>query len=290
MRILSLGEFKKAHRELDAKLRKFAGTKRGRKLVTDALVDDWSRGQAFGLNANNVLARIAFAEAATEILERECREDGLSDFYFVTLVSSDFAMSPIAARLFDVQELIDVSRGYLAGHDYLAVVEVAYYGNRVSEKLEQAISWHVHALVWNASEARVDQRLAEFNREHAPFLPGAAPGLKRKFKRKAALARVAYMLKSPLDEYRVWPNAAERIDPVTGEIFENRRKFHQRKRPLRSGAAAMLSAVMGDWTIPDLVFAGGKGRAMRRESLALARRKVSAAVAKIEKRIRRRLG
>lgn len=256
--MLTLKVFIEQHWAAHRQMSKYCVQARGRKNVSDALVERMANRSARSCYTTNLRSRIEFARAASmafEALHMELRD---RQFAFVTLTPKTFATTLSDAPDFDHQKLKAWAYRELRGSTFVAVVEGAYFTNLnvVPGIHEPMVSWHVHALVWGRTFTAVDHMIARINAMHESVLPGhdAAHRIPR-LSLDSAVARLIYMLKAPLGDYRVFPMKAEVADRDGAVEIRNTGEFKIKKGRLKPGALAKMFAVMGDRTIPMLTFA-----------------------------------
>lgn len=263
MAVPTRGTFTEEHEEADRRLRKYALTKRGRRAIDGSIISEWSRSGAEELMSNNARARIEFMGAALEQFERRHRKTTGRSFFFLTLAPKAFAVPLADASNFNHSRLQAWAAELLTGFDYIGIVEAAFYGNiGVNPEMRgQTVSWHVHALVWNAEERNVQGLVDAVNRDNEPLLPGSHAATVKKRGATGAAGRLIYMLKGQRKEYRAYRLKEEKVDHETGEITTPAvGRWRQRKRTMRTGDLAKMSKVMAGRTIPILCFSGGAGR------------------------------
>lgn len=275
--VLNFNEFEKAHSALDLALKKHMISGRGRHLFDDALINrilERSARQLYGVNAR---ARINFAWASAFTFERFVKGKEFQ-FAFVTFAPRRFARPLSEAAAFNQETLKSWVSERLRHRHFLATVELALYTNAnvFPGSSGPMVSWHVHAIVWDKKLRVREAKLDEMNRKFTALLPGANAVDVRMYTEMEAVSRIFYATKSPLHEYRAYPLKKEIADESTGELATVlRNKFRQKKRPFRPGDAVKAFRVMGDRTIPMLVFAGGDGIAIRERALSITRSRIS---------------
>ncbi|RDL49741.1 hypothetical protein BLJAPNOD_00849 [Ensifer sp. M14] len=177
------------------------------------------------------------------------------------------------AKGFKHAEMRDRATTLLDGFSYFGAIDLALYSN-VSVMFngrDATVAPHIHALTWGHSESEIAQLAARVNQSTPALLRGMPPFHYHILKADEALARVNYMLKAPLSEYRAIPKEGAEIDPVTRRIIPGiKGSFDQKKRALRPGALWKMTSVLGSRTIPDIMFAGGEGVALLKSSIANA--------------------
>lgn len=253
-KILSLDEFKREHLRIEEQLRRYALTERGRSALNGNLLENLLRRSAMSLKATNPRARIAVAEAASAEFDDVLNRNQTA--FFVTFAPRQFAMRARDVFSFDFRQIRMWAREQLDGIDHVGTIEAAYYTNwprYFSEwNREPWIALHTHHLCWGVNEAKLRNIVDAVNARYMAFVTDLNAAHCKPWKRAGALSRVFYMLKAPLDEYRVYGGATNADGTIEAPT--------QKKRSLRPGDVVRLYRALGDRTMDDDVLcAGGEG-------------------------------
>jgi hypothetical protein len=289
---ISQNNFAAQHHRLDARLHAYSLSPRGRRVFTAELRNDLRPASALSLKAINHAARIAFAEGLVTALAASTLNADTDGFYFVTLIVAQHAVPLENAREFDTGQCVDVARRFLDGFDYVGLVEAAFYHNApfVPEQSGPSVSWHLHAIVWNAEGKKLAERRRQFNQTNRAFLPGCPPAHIRSLSLDDLPSYARYMSKASVSEYTAYPMMRETVDPETGEIVKSPTgKWRNRKRPIRPGNLVRAMSALNSRTLSDLSFGGGEGKALRKNALKSARRALRDAVADRRQRTKKLL-
>lgn len=241
-------EFKKQHREQDNGLKKYLGTKRGKKAENRRVVADLKEASAMSLKATNCTARIKFATSAYTGFRTQFGNLQPGRHAFVTLTPKEYAVPLSEAPYCDWSQLQEWARAELEGLHYVGIVEAALYTNLPMTN-EPTISWHVHAIVWGKDYSRIQAMVNRIAAEKEAILPDKKAAHSRRLKTPKDICRkTLYMLKAPLKDYRVWTKR-----PRKGEAI----RYEQEKRELRPGDALKAYRVLAGISIDQLLFWGG---------------------------------
>ena len=208
--------------------------------------------------ANNAPSRIALAALAVRhfaVLESKLPKSACINM--VTLIPNRYAVPLSEAAEFDPTSLMAWTRQELRGFDFIAMVEPGFYGNvgrYMKGRPDHMVSWHVHALVWGADQDLLQDRMACINRRHNALLPGVDVALALEDQRDTWEARLRYLLKGVLWEYRIWPMKEEGVDQDGRKEVRLTGRFRQRDRPIRPGNAVRMVRVMEGRTLDKLLF------------------------------------
>ena len=197
--------------------------------------------------------------------------------FFCTLVDVscirdvDTSLDPL-----DLFEMKRYLRQALNGHDYIGVIEPAFYANLQEGCYTnmRCVSWHLHVLVWGISKNDAD-RLQSFHNasgRYRSLVPGVKP-VHASLVYQGRLARtVRYMLKSPTVASRV-TRYDHRRDGLLHVDHRGQLKpyFKQGQSAARPGERIRIFNVMKRLRLPDLSLSGGNGRALLRSAKRQAR-------------------
>lgn len=290
--LLTEEQFIAAHKERDQKLLNYLISKRGWKIRPEIFEKVLER-TASQLFAANSRVRIAFAVEVKRRLEASLKDDPERKFGFATFAPCNWAISLSLADNFDHEKFRRRATRILGDFDHIGAIDLAFYGN-VSIMFsgdEPVVAPHVHALTWGHDESEIANLAERLNRTTRALLPGMLPFHYHFLTADEALARVTYMLKAPLSEYRAIAKKGARIHPVTRKIIGGHKgSFDQKKRALRPGASWKMVSVLSARSMPDLMFAGGEGVALMKRSIAKAVKRIHEEdMQRREQQIRRRL-
>ncbi|RVG23661.1 hypothetical protein [Sinorhizobium meliloti] len=272
-------KFVTRHNGLNTRLQAFLSTKRGRSIGTDKLKNDLALASASSLKAINCAARIRFAEVFGKDLRVLLGRNNVDDVFFVTLSLHEHAVPFDKSASFNVVACKDATHTLLEGLSFIGIVEAAYYYSApfMPGARHPFVSWHSHAIVWGTRQSELAKRRRLFNQKHRPFVPGRYAAHYRRITPTIALSYARYMSKSLVNEYTAYPKKREVADPDTGEIIKQLTgKWRNRKRPIRPTNLIRAMQGMDRRTLKQLCFAGGAGKAFRRNLLAVTRKSLHA--------------
>jgi hypothetical protein len=266
------------HRKLQNSLATYlAGGRQGALRLNPAVFEEIEPEGAPFLFANNMDARIAFAEVAKRHFEKLL--DRVGTFYWVTLIPKKYVVAEKDAPSFDPRILQGWVHHVLRGFSYFGIVEPAYYTNKgaIPGTNDKAVSMHTHHLLWGATERQVQARMAEINEEYVALLPGVEPALAVAVTGEDVIKCLLYMLKAPQCNYRFYPLKGDFQDLDTGEIItRGTGVFKQKKGAIRPGEMVRMCNVLVGKLLHKLTFAAGDGKAVHaaicKEALAPLRR------------------
>ena len=223
---------------------------------------------AFLLPANNMFARISYAQLMGEHLERHALAlPPEQPMFFVTLINRVHTVPRRAAHRFKVRSLIGWSHEILRGASYVGMVEGAYFSNlrTLGGPGRRFVSWHTHLVLWERTEAEVAALCKTINARHITAIPGRVAAHYRPLQLEEVFGQGLYMSKGQINEYRVWPKSQKLRHPATGEVFRRPSGgWEVKKRPLRPADAIHLCQAFAGRHIDDLAFAAGEGREVLR--------------------------
>ncbi len=274
--LITQAAFEEAHQHNDHRLRDYQHRgRRGSVQLDRAELDQLDPAAAVFLHAGNTTARINWARIVyRHVATMVGALDQSAPVAFVTLIEERFTITEAASASFDPRTLQRWTRALLPHTNFVGMVEAALYTNvgLIRAGMKRAVSWHVHLIVWDASEARLGALCAGINSRHATLLPGVCAAHYRMLEPGEVEGQAWYMNKAPISDHRVWPRRREATDSDTGEItVETTGRFTQRKRELRPCDLARMSRVMGDHHLDRLAFAAGDGRALLKAIIDEAR-------------------
>ncbi|MBB3399703.1 hypothetical protein [Rhizobium sp. BK060] len=271
---LSQADFVARHSELNNRLQAFLLTKRGRQIATKKLKKRLRMSSASSLKAINFVARMQFTEVFSAKLETLLNRRKVKTAFFVTLSLKEHTCPLPQAARFDVTACKAAMRDFLADFSFVGLVEAAYYYHApfVPGPRRAFVSWHSHAIVWNAEQRELAYRRKRLNRAHSAFVPGWDAAHYRRVTPGAALSYARYVSKSQVNEYTAYPRKREIFDAKTGESTKQPTgKWRNRKRPIRPSNLIRALNVFKERSLKHLTFAGGDGKALRRDILKATR-------------------
>ena len=253
----SLDKYKNQEMENHSMLMDYHQNHRSNMLDISAIVKMLSRPNSYYMHAINHYSRI-------ELLE--CLIDGLTtnvdladvSLHLVTFVPERFLYPLNEAGTFQPASLKKVVSHYMKGQNYLGMIEPAYYPNAkhpVAQSKEM-VHWHAHLIVWGASEVQLQAIERSVARKHSSFFPGCQ-AFHFKDARSEDLQKIlAYICKSPRNQYSTFTPDVVKVDHLTGEIIE---ELRQRKQVLRKRQMAQLALALRDMNLDALTLGGGEG-------------------------------
>lgn len=269
--LLSWDEYDRAHLERDHSLKKYLISGWGRKSPHSEVIEELKEASARSLFATNTRARLALTKAILMQIRRIAYGRNVA---FVTLAPARFVTPLSRAASFDPTKLEIWAKKVLAGYNFIGAVDLALYINLSANTASKApsVAWHVHLLVWNFDQGKLQWVLDRINDEERSFVPGRPTAHMRLLRPGAIEGRAVYIMKAPLSEYMVYPRK-EAEDESGFDDFElkQRGRMEQRKRPLRPGNAIKLCHVLSGRTLPSLMVSGGEGVEILRPALRKAR-------------------
>jgi hypothetical protein len=226
-------------------------------------------GQARRLYAHNAFARerwmrVLGGHLCAALGARPPRYRPVQPVWFVTLIDRRQIVrgpDPAGWRQPD-PTFREVRRAYgraMAGLDYIGLLDPALFvSTQHREGVPRFIQWHLHALVWNTSEPKLDAWAEGVRATMDAYLPGAS-SVDISLIRPADFLQVLwYTAKMPRKQYQVW--------------LRERGSFQQYKRQINGVNAVRLYAALRPLRLPHLTLAGGAGRPIRRRTLRAAAR------------------
>jgi hypothetical protein len=262
--MLSTPRFIEEHDARNRRIYNYLHTKRGRSRVPHEIREELTFRSACSLSANNHFARVAFARAGEAQFRKLARNRKLRNFHFVTFIPRSFTMPLAKAGKANLNELRALVSSWFEKVDYFGIIEASYFSTGVEgERAHQAISWHVHMVVWNADREEVDAIVERINEGADPDLPPADAGHHGV---DGAASRMVYIMKAPMDEHRV----SVKVGP---EGIRRRRKY---ARSIRTGNALDVSRLFSGKTIPELFVSAGQGSRLGERIIARAKRTLEA--------------
>ncbi|MCH4561076.1 hypothetical protein [Mesorhizobium jarvisii] len=261
--IVKWNTFVSAHQQFNERAHRYAYGKRGREgpfALSEAVRESLQDRSSLSLKATNARARIEFCRAARRIMRRIVKPTLDRPAYFLTLSPINFVTSAAEAETYDWSMLQKWAEEQLKGFCYFGIVDAAPYANTPRGR-EKVVSWHIHAIVWNASRDEMQALKDSINKRHQSLLPNRdAAHFRVRSSWKGLRQSLTYMLKAPLKTYRVYPIKDSNKRP-TGE-------YRQKKDWHRSGEAAAVCRFMHGAEIDKLCVAGLEGREILKDVAA----------------------
>lgn len=283
--ILDRDSFAEAHLDQQRHVLEYRQRKNTR-TIGSALSRELDPRNAIYLHANNMQARIAFADVAVEQFEELFdRIGGASPTlgFWMTLTPGQFAVDEDADQEFDPKALMQWVHRQLRGLSFVAMIDMAYYSNKaVLGGHAAAASWHVHLIVWGCTRQELKAIRDRINLRHRSLVPTRPVAHFRGYIREKLMERVYYMLAAPMDDYRVGMHREEYINPDTGVVLAAG-TFKQNKGRLKPGKIIKIYEIMEGYYLDKMLFGGGEGRAVAKD----IRRKALAPLRVKEARLRR---
>ncbi len=271
--VINPAEYELKHMELDAILRRYQVSPKGRDTFTSETKEWLSLRDAKSLKAINPIARIEFMRALHAKLEDAFREADVKTAHFITIIPGRFSYPLQSADQFSVTKAKVWLKSVWEIGDYIGFWEAAYYYRSpfAESGNEPYVCWHVHMVAWNLDAKQLAAAKKQTNRAVDPFLPGVKPFHSVEYCLEDALGRAVYMSKGSLSEYAAVPLKREAAEPETGEIRKvPTGRWRTRKRAIRPGNLARVTNATGSRTLESLCVAGGQGSAVRRSVIGEA--------------------
>lgn len=225
-------------------------------------------GQARRLYAHNAFARERWMRAmggqlCAALGARPPRYRPVQPVWFVTLIDRRQIMrgpDPAGWRQPDptFREIRRVYAAAMTGLDYVGLLDPALFvSTQHREGVPRFVQWHLHALVWNTTEAALDTWAEGMRATIDAYLPGAS-SVKISLIRPADFLQVLwYTAKMPRKQYQLWRR-------------REGNSLQQYKRQINGVNAVRLYAALRSLRLPHLTLAGGAGRPIRRQTLRTA--------------------
>lgn len=225
---------------------------------------------AANLFSRKLLSRAICNELQSKFCSNPNSLDHNQDVFFVTLLDIRCA-TDVSPAVPDLEHFKTIMRRGLRGLSYLGLMDVAYYANLAAGTRfngKRCLFWHVHALVWGITKCEMKKHIRRLNRsgQYLAIIDGLNGALSKKVRQGTLPFVAGYILKSPVNAYRVW---SEEVADKYGEL---KPRFHQKKGRLRHGERVRLFKLLKQVPLTDLAISGGEGKAI------LARAKRNAAL------------
>lgn len=228
--------------------------------------DEIAPASAISLPATNYQARIRYAWIANAHVTRFTESLPRSvPVFWVTLISGEYTLGEDQAGGFDPYPLQQWALAMLPGCSFVGMVEAALYTNvaAVAFSMKRAVSWHVHMPLWGVTEQQIRKLCARINESVSTIIPGVKAAHYRRLEPEEVRGQVLYMLKAPVNEYRIYKRKKTVFDQETGEISEESTgRFATKKYQLGAGDIVRMTNIMAGQTLNKLSFAAGEGKAV----------------------------
>jgi hypothetical protein len=268
--LLSWIRYRREHLQRDHRLKKYLISGWGRKNPHSEVIEELKDASARSLFATNTRVRLALTKAISSQIRRISSRNAA----LVTLAPVRFVTPLSRAASFDPKKLKIWAQERLAGYNFIGAVDLALYINLPANAASKApsVAWHVHLLVWDFDQGKLQGVLDRINEEEPSLVPGRPTAHMRPLQPRAIKGRVVYMMKAPLSEYMV-KEAGGKPD-FKGQGAEQRDRFDQDKRALRPGNAVKLCQVLAGRTLPTLMVSSGDGIEIFRAGLSKAKAEI----------------
>lgn len=158
------------------------------------------------------------------------------------------------------REIRRVYAAAMTGLDYVGLLDPALYvSTQHREGVPRVILWHLHALVWNTTEAELDAWAEGVRATMDAYLPYSSSVDVERVRPADLLQVLWYTAKMPRKQYQLWER------PERGSL-------QQYKGQINGVNAVRLYAALRPLRLPHLTLAGGAGRPIRRRTLRAAAR------------------
>jgi hypothetical protein len=220
--------------------------------------------QAFGLSACNYTARIQYAQIATvHISSFTSSLPRSTPVFWVTLIRDSYTVPYDEAAAFHLFKLQQWVRAEFQDASFIGMTEAALYTNagEVRPEWKRAVSWHPHLLIWGIPKQRMREIRDSINVRFRTLVPGVKPAHFRTLKPEEVEGQVLYMLKAPVNEYRIIPKTRKVVDLATAKTMsEPTGQFSNKKYQLGPGELVRMANLMAGKTLDGLAFAAGEGK------------------------------
>ncbi|WP_156311996.1 hypothetical protein [Methylobacterium platani] len=220
--------------------------------------------QAFNLPACNYTARIEFALIATDHVTRFTNSlPSSTPVFWVTLIRDTYTVPYDEAAAFNLFKLQQWVRAELLSCSFIGMVEAALYTNadEVRPGWKRVISWHPHLLVWGVTKQRMQEICDSINVRFRTMIPGVNPAHFRPLQPEEVEGQALYMLKAPVNEYRIITKMRKAKDPDTDKtVREPTGAFRSRKYQLGPGDLTRMANLLAGKSLDGLAFAAGDGK------------------------------
>ena len=234
----------------------------------------YRRHSSFQAGVSSQRDRLRFARRAFDlVLQRlpscDKGDDVHEPVYFVTLISSDHVTMEDSSDI-PLHSLRQWVSYHFRGFSYLGMIEPAYFvnigvGPYTGSRL---VSWHAHLLVWGCSKTELKPVICRLNERTERLFPGRLAALSKKVRPGELGKTLAYILKSPTNEYMARPALSDlhELDAPT-YIGSSQSRCQVEKRLMSNANMVRLARIMRDIRLDELLIAGGEGKTLRKSIL-----------------------
>lgn len=238
-------------------------SKSDRRALKDRNQEDYHAANLF---SRKLLSRAICDELQSKFCPDPHSLDHNQDVFFVTLLDIRCA-TDVSPTMPDIEGFKTIMRRGLRGLSYVGMMDVAYYANLAAGVRftgKQCLFWHVHALVWGITEREMKKHIRRLNRsgQYLAIIDGRKGALSKKVRPGTLPVVTGYILKSPVNAYRVWRE--DRTDDngnllinADGEVLA---KFRQRKGRLHHGERIRIFNLLKQVPLTELAISGGEGK------------------------------
>ncbi|VDS03345.1 hypothetical protein DEVEQU_00466 [Devosia equisanguinis] len=236
---------------------------RERKHRLNRSIPPYNRDTAIELRADDIHARIAFAEIALRnVVEWVEASDSKAGHKFVTVAIGRHVVDPAHSASFDPRHLQLFIQKALKGFDFVGYVEFSYYPRWPHGV--PSVHPHAHLIVRGPSEKKLRASLSVISQRHMSLIPGWDSAFASSLASPNVGSQLLYALKFPLHSYAPYPKKATTWDPETGEELKlPTGKFAQHKNDLRTGELDLMAGILSNQFLDRMMFAGGTGIAVK---------------------------
>lgn len=215
--------------------------------------------QMHRLGAHNAFAReqwmrVLGGELCKVLGARPPRWRPKQPVYFVTLIDHRQIVRGPGARWIPDPTFDEIRKSYvaaMAGLHFVGMLDPALYVSAQRlERVPRFVQWHLHALVWNISEAELDAWAVRIRAQMHAYLPGASSVDTAPVRDGDLFQMIWYTAKMPRKQYQLWRRGSGTLK--------------QYKRQINGVNSVRLYAALRDLRLTDLTLAGGWGRIIRR--------------------------
>ncbi|WP_424982082.1 hypothetical protein [Maritalea sp. S77] len=208
--------------------------------------------------AVNHYSRIGLMSVLMDVMAKSCDFSG-ERLRMITFAPARYALNLEDANTFKPSSMKKMISHYMQGHDYVGMIEPAYYPNSLHPETSRkgVIHWHAHFLSWGSGKVKISKIKKLANAKHDSLVHGCSAFHTKTVKVGEVPSTLAYIFKSPRNAYCSFISAREGQN-IAGEKLLASMK--QRKKRLRPGEAARLALAMKDFDLDQLLVSGGEGK------------------------------
>jgi hypothetical protein len=177
--------------------------------------------------------------------------------YFLTLLDQRQIVYPTRGED-ESPTLEEIRKSYarlLRGLNYIGMLDPALYVSaHRTHHVARFIHFHVHVLVWGVRRAELERRCKEIRVQIGSLIRRATPAKYKPVKDRTLLKVTSYTAKMPRHQYQIW-----------SELHKPGMK--QSKRRINGVNSVRLYGAMQDYTLDQLVLAGGRGERVLKHML-----------------------